>query len=295
MNISTIKIGENIRKYGKKLVETKPYIPKGNIKYVSPTQNVSIGLTKSMPIENAKELILNTNIKLFSARDTKVPIKINGKSAIGEWIDGGGSKCAYRVNIDNEEFCILLPHNNWTAAMNEPQNTLVLKKLGLVTNDYCKIIPVEIEGQKIPALISKPYNKHSFKIFDKKNPNDDLSKYYNISKIREDNIEKVFSSLIKDVKILVDNDIRLAYDSFNLALKDGELRLYFNDLPYETLVKQGDKETRVQRYLEFMLDTIPSSISWHKIKENSFADSLNSMEGQNKIIPKLIELYNKIV
>lgn len=294
MNINAINIGKYINKYGKRLIETKSQIPQSGIKYVSPAQETSIGLTKSMPVQEAKELIYNIRIKSFSARDTKVPIKVNGINTVGKWIDGGGSKCAYRVNINNKELCILLPHNNWYAAMNEPQNTLYLKKLGLVTNDYCKIIPVEIEGQKIPALVSKPYDKHSFKIFDKKNPNDDLSKYYDINEIRENNIEEVFTDLVRDVKTIVDNDIKLGYDSFNLALKDGKLRLYFNDLPYETLVKPGSKENRIQSYLEYMLDTLPSSISRQKIKENPFADSLCSMEGQDKIMPKLIELYNKI-
>jgi len=294
MRLDRIKFSENIYKYGKRLITTKTCAPKGELRYVSGPQT-SICLTKSMTPEEAKEMMINTAIKSFSARDTRVTMKINGKDIVGEWLNGGGSKCAYRVKLDNEEICVLLPHNNWFGAINEPKNTIILKKLGLITNDYCKIIPVEVEGQKIPALVMKPYDKHSFKIFDKKNPNDDLSKYYDIHKIREDNIEEVFGPLVNDVKTLVDNDIRIAYDSFNLALKDGKLRLYINDLPYETLVKQGNKENRILMYLEHMLGTVPSSIGWNKIKENPFADSLSSMEGQDKIMPKLIEMYYKLV
>ena len=293
MGIKGIKFSENIYKYGKRLISTKPITPNGELRYVS-TPQTSIGLTKSMTAEKAKEMMLNTAIKSFSARDTRVPMRINGKNVVGEWLDGGGSKCAYRVKLDNEEVCVLLPRNNWFGAINEPKNTMIVKKLGLITNDYCKIVPVEAEGQKIPALVMKPYDKHSFKIFDKKNPNDDLSRYYDINKIREDNIEEVFGPLVKDVKTLVDNNIRIAYDSFNLALKDGKLRLYINDLPYETLIKEGDKESRILMYLEHMLGTVPTSISWDKIKENPFADSLSFMEGQDKIMPKLIEIYNKL-
>ena len=294
MGINGIKFSENIYKYGKRLVEAKPYTPKGELRYVSESQFLSPGLTKSMTLDEAKELLANKSLKLFSARDTKVPLKINNREVVGYWLDGGGSKCAYRVNLDGEEVCVLLPHNNWYGALNEPKNTMELKKLGLVTNDYCKIIPVEIEGQKIPALAMKPYDKHSFKIFDKKNPNDDLDKYFNIGKITEENIEEVFSALVKDVKTIVNNDVRLAYDSFNLALKDGKLRLYINDLPYENLIKSGDKQSRVKLYLEYMLDTIPASINWYKIKEYPFADSLSTMEGQDKILPKLLDLYNKL-
>lgn len=293
MGINGIKIGEYFYKYGTRLIETKPYLPNGGIKYIS-NPKISIGFIKSIPVEDAKIMMQNSKTRAFSAIDTKVPMKINGKDVIGSWIDGGGSKCAYRVNLEGEEVCILLPHNNWFGALNEPQNTVTLKKLGLITNDYCKIIPVEVEGQKFPALAMKPYDKHSFKIFDKKNPNDDLDKYFDIGKITEDNIDEIFTALVKDVKTLVDNDIRLAYDSFNLALKDGKLRLYLNDLPYEKLQKAGNKTDRIQMYLEYMLETIPSSINWYKIKNYPFANSLNSMEGQDKIMPKILELYNKL-
>lgn len=294
MGLGGIKFCEYISKCGQRLIETKPHASHLSLKYVSPPQATSIGLSKSMTVEEAKVLMKNTGLRTFSARDTQVAMKINNRDVVGYWLEGGGSKCAYRVNLDGEEVCILLPHNNWYAAMNEPKNTLILKNLGLVTNDYCKILPVEVDGKTIPALVSKPYDRHLFKIFDKKNPNDDLDKYFDIGKIREDNLEEVFGSLVKDVKTLVDNDIRLAYDSFNLALKDGKLRLYLNDLPYDNIIKNGNKKDKLRLYMEYMLETVPASVNWLKIKNYPFADSLNSIEGQDKILPKLFELYNKL-
>ena len=294
MGINGIKFSENIYKYGKRLVEAKPYTPKGELRYVSNPQTLGIGLTKSMSKEEAKDFIFNNSIKTFSMFNQKVKMKINGQEVVGEWIEGGGSKCAYRVKLNGEEVCVLLPHNNWSEAMNEPQNTLAFKKLGLVTNDYCKIIPVEAEGQMIPALVSKPYDKHSFKIFDKKNPNDDLSKYYDLNKVTEDNIEAIFGPLVKDVKTLIDNRVRILPDSFNLALKDGQLRLYLNDLPYNRLFAGADISDKKIPYLSQSLSAFVSAINDFKIKDYPFVYSLSTSRGKNDLLPKLEEIYRKI-
>ena len=288
------KITDYIAAYGKKLVETKPYIPKGNLSYVSHPSGNGIALIRSIAKEEAKEILANSRIRSFSARDRVVSMNINGQNVKGRWIEGGGSKCAYRVNLNEEEVCILLPHQNWSAALNEPQNTMIIKKLGLLTNDYCKIIPVEVDGVKIPALVAKPYDKHSFKIFDKKNPNDALDKYIDINTIKEENIEEIFEPLMKDIKTLIDNNIRLGYDSFNIALKDGKLRLYINDLPYENIVKKGSKDDLLKLYVDYITDAVAASFSWDAMKKNHFIDSLTSLEGCDKIFPKLLELYKKI-
>lgn len=297
MGMNGIKITEFVNLCGKRMIETKPAAPQGILKYVTQPAKTSIGLTKSMSKEEAVDMILSGKCKMraFSANDSKVDMVINGQKVTGRWIDGGGSKCAYKVNLDGEEICVLLPHQGWVGVMNEPQNTIALKKMGLLTNDYCKIVPIEADGYKIPALISKPYDKHSFKIFDKKNPNDDLSKYYDLNQIKEENIEQVFGDLVKDVKIIVENNVHLGYDSFNLALKDGKLRLYLNDLPYETLIKKGNKTELRDIYLGYMLDTVPSAVDWQKIRKYPFLKSLDSMEGQDKIMPKLMEIYEKLL
>ncbi len=294
MRLDGIKITENLYKYSKRLVETRPYSPKGELRYVSESQFLSPGLTKSMSKEDAKDFIYNNSIKTFSMFNQKVKMKINGQNVVGEWLEGGGSKCAYRVKLNGEEVCVLLPHNNWSEVMNEPQNTLALKKLGLVTNDYCKIIPVEADGQMIPALISKPYDRHSFKIFDKKNPNDDLSKYFDLTKVTEDNIEAIFSPLVKDVKTLIDNRVRILPDSFNLALKDGQLRLYLNDLPYNRLFAGADISDKKIPYLNQSLSAFVSAINDFKIKDYPFVYSLSTSRGKNDLLPKLEEIYRKI-
>ena len=59
MGINGIKFSENIYKYGKRLVEAKPYTPKGELRYVSNPQTLGIGLTKSMSKEEAKDFIFN--------------------------------------------------------------------------------------------------------------------------------------------------------------------------------------------------------------------------------------------
>ena len=289
-----IKITDYIAACGKRLIETKSCLPKGSLNYISHPSGNGMAFLKSMTKEEAKEMLANCRIRSFSARDRVVPMKINGQEVSGKWIEGGGTKCAYRVNMDNEEVCVLLPHSGWSAALNEPQNTIMLKKLGLLTNDYCKIVPVEVEGVKFPALISKPYDKHSFKIFDKKNPNDDLDKYFDINKMTEENIEEVFTPLMRDIKTLIDNNIRLAFDSFNIALKDGKLRLYLNDLPYENIVKKGNKDNYFELYTDYSVDAVAASFSWGAMKKNPFIDSLGSIKGHDKIFPKLKEIYAKL-
>ena len=289
-----IKLTDIIIGYGKRLIETKPYVPKGPLRYVTEPQTNGIGLIKSITKEEAKKMLTFCRIKPFSARDRQVALKINGQEVLGTWIEGGGSKCAYRVKLNGEEVCVLLPHANWGAAVNEPQNMLELKKLGLVTNDYCKIIPVEVNGTTIPALVSKPYDKHSFKIFDKKNPNDALEKYFDINKMSEENIEEIFTPLIKDIKTLIDNNIHLAYDSFNIALKDGKLRLYLNDLPYEKLVRKGNNDELFKIYTDYTTEAVAASFSWSAARKNPFVNSLGSIAGTDKIYPKLLDLYRKL-
>ncbi len=233
-------------------------------------------------------------LKAFNHTRQNVELEISGKKYIGQFIGGGGTKSAYKVTINNEELCILLPSGDWGEALNEVANTKKIKELGLLTNDYCQIIKVKADGLTIPALVSKPYDKHSFVIFDKKNPNALLDKYIDVSQINEETLPSICSELVKDVKLLSKNNIALGYDSINLAFKDGKLRLYLNDLPYENLVdKSFSSEKLAQEYLCDALDAIQAMFSYKSLKLNPTLQKLADITDSKQIIDDLLKLSDE--
>lgn len=209
----------------------------------------------------------------------------------GQFIGGGGSKSAYKVSINNEEVCVLLPSGgNWKDAMYEAENVMKLKEKGFLANDYCKIIKVDVDGQEIPALITKPYDKHSFKILDGKNANDCLDSCINPSQITEETLPVIISDLVADVKKLADNHIIIGSDSINLAFKDNKLRLYLNDLPYETLTdKSMSSQKLAQCYLADALDVLQSWFSWKTFRENPILQKLGDYDFVQKFVEGILK------
>ena len=233
-------------------------------------------------------------LKAFNHTRQNVELEISGKKYIGQFIGGGGTKSAYKVTINDEEMCILLPSGGWGEALNEVANTKKLKDLGLLTNDYCQIIKVNADGQTIPALVSKPYDKHSFIMFDIKNPNTQLDEYIDVAQISEETLPSICSELVKDVKLLSKNNIALGCDSINLAFKDGKLRLYLNDLPYENLVdKSFSSEELAQEYLGNALDALQATYSNKAFRSNPLLEKLADIIDSEKIINDLLKLSDE--
>ena len=257
-------------------------------------------LQPSMDYEKAIELLKKYKGKTFNAANDIVEMEINGNKVVGEWLGGGGTKSAYRVHINDEDICVLLPNKipNWEFALKEPQNTIVLKKLGLLTNDYCKIVPVKVDGGTLPAIISKPYNNHSFRIFDKKNPNDNMGKYVNVDDINSENFLDFIENLLNDVKNMTQKRVKLSYDSYNIALVDGKPRLYFNDLPYES-EKMFDKDmdyTKLLNWnLRYAINALTGSFSMKARSSNQFLDSISSIDGEKKIVEELLNVIKEPV
>lgn len=296
------EISSYIKTTGKGLLQTRPkgtinieglrYIPEnvGDVIKISrkaPSVQELATLTRE---EGLKMLEGAKGVKSFNASRQNIELQINGNKYNGQFIGGGGSKSAYQVLINNEEACVLLPSGGWAGALYEPQNTMKLKEMGLLTNDYCKIIKANVDGIDIPALITKPYNKHSFKIFDGKNANDLLDNYINPSQINEGTLPDICSGLISDVKQLADNHIVLGSDSINLALKDGKLRLYLNDLPYEKLTdKTIPSKELAQRYLIDTLDVIQARFSWNAYESNPTLQKLGNYKFLKKFVNDLLK------
>lgn len=252
-------------------------------------------LQPTMKYEKALELLKKYKGKTFNASNVTVDMEINGNKVVGEWLGGGGSKSAYLANINGEDVCILLPNKiySWEFALKEPQNTILLKKMGLLTNDYCKIVPVTVEGHTLPAIISKPYNNHSFRIFDKKNPNDNMEKYVNVNDINSENFLDFIKTLLNDVKNMTQKRVKLSYDSYNIALVDGKPRLYFNDLPYESeQMFDNDMEyTKLLKYnLKYAINALTGSFSMKARRSNQFLESISSIDGENIMVENLLSI-----
>ena len=225
----------------------------------------------------------------FNASRQQIELEINGTKFNGQFIGGGGTKSAYRVAINNDETCVLLPSGSWGNALYEPENTAKLKELGLLANDYCKIVKVKVDGQMFPALITKPYDKHSFNIFDMKNPNDYLDRYINPAQITENSLPEICSALITDVKKLADNHIDIGSDAVNLAIKDGKLRLFLNDLPYKEMTNNNISSNSLERrYLENVLNSIQARFSWGAYDSNPVLQRMDNIFELEKLVNELL-------
>lgn len=274
-------------KTGGKLLTAKP--AKINIAEIKYAPN-SMSFQKSMNYDDALKMAKNYKDKTFSFADRTVNVSIGGNNYVGTWLGGGGSKCAYRVNYNGEDICLLLPHKAWGEALKEAKNTQILKQMGFLTNDYCKIVPVKIGDSLLPAMVSKPYDKHAFKIFDKKNPNDFIDKHINIDELNETNAMSFFSELIEDCKKCAKNKLSLGSDSYNIALVNGKPRLYFNDLPYDSSeMFMGNNYDKTLKYtLEEALSGLCGAFSYNAEKANPFVKKLYSLDFQDKFIEKIL-------
>lgn len=300
-------LADDVAKYVKScgrscVLQTKPINPnqlKGlhlSPKVIGDTINISkrqgvenlITLTKNEAIEILEK---SKNIKSFNASNQTVNLEIQGIKTQGQFIGGGMSKSAYRTVINNEDVCVLLPSSGWKDALNEAENVRKLKELGLVTNDYCKIVKVKANGVDIPALITKPYDKHIFKIFDAKNPNNFLDDYIEISNVSEKDLPIIFSDLIKDINLLSKKHIVLGSDCINLAFKDGKLRLFLSDLPYDNLIDLSFSSKKLQEgYLVYALDAFQALFSYKTYNSSPILQAMGDYIGNKKIIESLLTL-----
>lgn len=299
-------LADDIARYAKacgkrSVLQTKPINPSQlrglhlSSKAIGDTLNISkrqgaenlITLTKNEAIEILEK---SKNIKSFNASNQTVNLEIQGIKTQGQFIGGGMSKSAYRAVINNEEICVLLPSSGWKESLNEAENVRKLKELGLVTNDYCKIVKVKANEMDIPALVTKPYDKHTFKIFDAKNPNNFLDDYIDINSVSEKDLPIIFSDLIKDINLLSKNHIALGDDCINLAFKDGKLRLFLSDLPYDDLIDLSFSSKKLQeKYLEQALDAFQALFSYKTYNNSPILQVMGDYIGNKKIVERLLK------
>lgn len=293
-----ISLSDDLARYLKicgktSVLQTKPVNPTQLKRlYFKPQvlDDIPIAMRKSMNLDEALLMYEQSSKRGFSAINREIDFVINGKQYTGTWLGGGGSKSAYKTTILDEEICLLLPNKNWETALREPSNMLELKKMGLLTNDYCKIVPIKVDGKDFPALMMKPYAKHSFKIFDKKNPNDFLEKYIDLNNLDTNKFNELISDLVKDAKLMSKNKIMLHYDSYNIALVNNKPRLYLNDLPYEQgkMISNCEYEKILKYNLRQSLQALNGAFGWNASKQYPFLKNLESSKGIDTIIENLL-------
>lgn len=288
------EVSSLVKLSGKRSVlQTKPIGQVGKISLVNSSSHIPISMRSSMKYEDAVKMTKEYKGNGFSSANREVKMKIDGNDYTGRWLDGGGSKCAYNVKYNGEDICVLLPHKDWLNALREAQNTKILKNMGFLTNDYCKIVPVQIENEMLPALITKPYSKHSFKIFDKKNPTDDIDKYIDLDALNEGNAMKFMESLIEDCKKMAEHKLTLGGDSYNIALVNGKPRLYLNDLPYNldevlSYCKDMPYKDLLKDNLREAISALHASFSWDALDTNTFVKNLGKLRYQDELIQKIL-------
>ncbi len=230
-----------------------------------------------------------------------VDLGIDNQTLIGKLLEGGGTKTAYEINRNGVKEVILLPNKagNWKQVLEEVPNTKKIKEMGLLTNDYCDVQLVAVNGQTFPALKMKPYSEHNFKIFDSKNRRSSTGKLevtISADDLTADKIVSRFDGILTDIQTLLNHNVRLGSDCFNLAqMKNGNLRLFFNDLgeiPNQSeAIENKEKLARV--YITRAVDNFFNGFSDEAYySPNSKLEELSSSENIDLIVNKLIEKFN---
>jgi len=170
------------------------------------------------------------------------PLAALRKSRIGgerfticEKLGGGESKTVYSVDFQGESYAFAIPKKwerknfpkNWkNYTLEEAVVERKLRDAGLIVNDYCEIVPLELQGVTFPILAMKRHQDHDFPIH--------LGLIGN-PKIRLDldDREEIQSSLqgvIGDLRIMAEENVEMDLDMFGFAFVDSQVRLFLYDL-----------------------------------------------------------------
>lgn len=164
----------------------------------------------------------------------------NNPVTISKKLGEGGTKRVYDATIDGEFFALAISNvvdgaekmmRKWSLVRQEPSNTDRVRVIGLFTNPICELIPVSINGVPFTALKMKRNQDLPFQIMDGKNfhhstnTDDILSEQLNIYQF-----EDYFEGIVDDIKMLLQNGVRLDIDSINICIVDGKPRIYLSDL-----------------------------------------------------------------
>ena len=162
----------------------------------------------------------------------------NRAFTISQRLGSGGTKEVYDVHVGNSHFAMALPGSvdlpktivrKWRTVLNEPDNTRRLRDANLRVNSLSQLIQTKINGHFFPALLMKRYEDLPFTVRDSKNIGVGASRIF-LPGMTVEQIAETIRPMAADIHVLLQRDIRLGRDSFNLCLENGYPHIFFNDL-----------------------------------------------------------------
>jgi len=230
-------------------------------------------------------------------------LSIDGVEAtVSKKLGSGGSKEVYDVTISDHSYALALPGTvdhvetiiqKWRKVLQEPDNTDRLRDLGFYVNDFCRIIPVIVNGDEFPALIMRRYSDHDFPIYDSKNPQ---GRYHELIKMGEQVTDEsallLFASIGDEITNLIKSGAKLGRDCINLCDIDGVPHLYINDLGAAKFEKIPDENLKwyVDHYISAVLGAFVNTVTEEAYRENPYVHSIGDLGCplQSKLVERVM-------
>jgi hypothetical protein len=226
------------------------------------------------------------------------PVILDQNKPIGT----GGSKEVYSVKIGEQHYALAIHAvdidrpitimRKWKVILKEPENTAIIRQLGLNTNSLCQLVPVKVNGTEFPALVMMRYQDLPYEVRDSKNQKSSIGETRVLpEQYSEESLEKAFDNIVLEIEILLKNNISLNKDSFNLAIVEGKAHLYFNDLgnaSFESIPRE-DLENYIDSYVDYAMIAFINGIT--DIEYQRITDKYNYQNLKNKLKRKLQEKF----
>jgi hypothetical protein len=174
-------------------------------------------------------------------------------------LGAGGTKEVYDVSIGGDRKALGIPNaidnpqttlKKWGLVLEESENTDYVRDIGMTVNDIFEVRNVDFGEYSVPGVVMKRYQDHEFQIYDAKN-NQGKHDFLG-SEMRPKDIAESLSSVAEDISVLIDNQIDLDRDSFNLYENEGSLGVYLNDLGTMQRIDRNISES-AEKYADFAI------------------------------------------
>ncbi len=241
--------------------------------------------------ERMTELLDARKDKPLEISHEQLTISLDSETPVGE----GGTKQVFKGSIGQESVALAVPKQGidsaevllkkWEAVTEEPNNTRVIRELGIPTNPLSEIVHVKVNGVTFPSLIMTPYEELPFVVRDKKNPHQGERQEL-LTNFNDDFLEETLAPMAEEVSRLIENNITPASDSLNICIQEGKIHLFMNDLGKLSLeeIEESRKLHHIERYSMLLEDAIINTLT-----ENEFAQYESSESSFKEILLKLIK------
>ncbi len=194
-----------------------------------------------------------------------------------EFISEGGTKKVFKIKINGQDFAIAVPTESfktahWAVALKEIKSTDLLKKIGINTIPFHRVVFAEIDGVTIPAIVMPLFTNIDGHIAEHKNAytlksfidNTIVKDQVSGEKLKVKDIPNeevffdIFKNVISDTGLLVKNNILVDLDAINYQILDsGDVKLFLFDLPKDIINR--DKNCSQNQLCEAYADNLISS------------------------------------